>query len=59
MITIDTTDVKNERTEVSAVHFSHPTLGTPSQPTDTQPAAPVRFLAPAEDETDSGPGQAG
>jgi hypothetical protein len=60
MITIETTDVKNERTEVSAVHFSHPTLGAALHPTDNNPAAPLRFLAPADDDAaESDPGHAG
>jgi hypothetical protein len=48
MIIIETTVKNDERTEVSAVRFSHPTLSAPSAPTDARPCAPVLFLAPAD-----------
>ncbi|MEV6611019.1 hypothetical protein [Kutzneria sp. NPDC051319] len=40
----------DERPEVSALQFSHPTPGAPLMPTDAHPCAPVRFLAPADDD---------
>jgi hypothetical protein len=48
MIITETTAVKDGRTAVSAVRFSHPTLGAPLAPTDAYRCAPVLFLAPAD-----------
>ena len=51
MIVTVTMIEKDERTEVSAVHFSHPTLdvpaGAPLDSAEAQELAPVLFLAPA------------
>ena len=48
MIIIETAVKNDERTEVSAVRFSHPTLDAPSAPRDARRCAPVSFLAPAD-----------